>query len=120
MAYLEDTARPGYSRTGTHGGEVKTFDDGVARCAREIMFLSQINDITKTSQDLLHAYVTHEREGGVAKAGTIQHAWDRLSSDMAFNASTVMIAARQHRHKPGKTFVYRYDGKGKRKAFHGW
>jgi len=39
---------------------------------------------------------------------------------MAFNASVVMVAARQHRHNPGRTFVYRYDGDNKSKAFHGW
>jgi hypothetical protein len=44
-----------------------------------------------TAKDLITSYLEAEQAGGVAKAGTAQHAWDRLASDLAFNASTVMV-----------------------------
>mmetsp|Transcript_815 Transcript_815/g.2193 ORF Transcript_815/g.2193 Transcript_815/m.2193 type:complete len:505 (-) Transcript_815:20-1534(-) len=120
QAFCPFPAAPGHSAPSTFGGEVKTMEDAVARCAREIMSLGKVTDPVLTAQKLIACYISAEQEGGVAKAGTMQHVWDRLSSDMAFNASTIMVATRRHQHNRGKTFVYRYDGRNNSRAFHGW
>ena len=62
-----------------------------------------------------------EAEGsGAGERGSPQHVWNRLASDMSFNASTVMLVSRQTKHNPDTTYAYRFDGFNQRNAFHGW
>jgi len=103
----------------TYGGKVNNVEQAIARCAREFMGLGRIDPVA-SAERLVHSYVSAEREGGFAPAGSVQHAWDRLASDLAFNAPAVMVAARQHQHNPGNLYVFRYEGNNKRRSFHGW
>jgi len=95
-----------------------TVEDGVARLATELVGLRSLVSPVTRAQSLFEGYFSAERGGGMAQAGTVQHAWDRLCSDMIFGASTVMVAARQHQHNPGGTFVYRYEGESGRNSYH--
>jgi len=106
----------------TFGARVDSEDDAIKRAHWFFMGWGKLGTRTRrTAEELVAAYAAAEGEaGGAAPAGSIQHVWNRLASDMAFNASTVMVAARQARHRPDETFAYRFDGFGNRNAFHGW
>ena len=75
----------------------------------------------EVAKALVAAYRESESGGsGAAEQGTPQHVWNRLASDMSFNASTVMLVSRQTNHNPNTTYAYRFDGFNQRNAFHGW
>ena len=83
--------------------------------------LDQRGGRRKVAENLVSAYAEAEGEGsGAAPKGSPQHIWNRLASDLAFGASTVMVAGRQSKHNPDHTWTYRFDGFSNRNAFHGW
>ena len=61
------------------GGKATTVDEAVLRCELEL-FATGVGPLKlrDTAEALVTAYMAAEQTGGVAKAGTPQHAWDRL------------------------------------------
>jgi len=126
-AFRENPEDPHVTAPMTFGARVDSIEDAVDRAHWFFMGwgrLGEIGGARRNAEELVHAYADAEGgSSGAAPEGTVQHAWNRLASDMAFNASTVMVASRQARHsqkRGARTFAYRFDGFGNRNAFHGW
>ena len=122
--FRADKSDPEVSAALTYGSKVDCWEDVENRTAWFFMGCGALNKLgggQKVAKDLVSAYRESESaSSGAAAQGTPQHIWNRLASDMSFNASTVMLVSRQAKHKPSTTFAYRFEGFNKRNAFHGW
>jgi para-nitrobenzyl esterase len=107
----------------TYGAKVDSLDDAARRAHWFFMGWGRLEPLgggRAVAENLVNAYYDAEADGsGAAEKGSPQHVWNRLASDLAFNASTVMVAARQAMHRDD-TYTYRFDGFNNRNAFHGW
>ena len=123
-AFRENPADPETTAALTYGARVGSVEDAVRRAHWFFMGwggLESLGGPERVAEGLVHAYADAEQNGsGAASRGSVQHVWNRLASDLSFNASTVMVAARQARRNPVGVFSYRFDGFNNRNAFHGW
>ena len=122
--FRADKSDPEVSAALTYGARVNSWEDVEARAAWFFMGYGPLKSMgggQEVAKALVAAYRESESGGsGAAEQGTPQHVWNRLASDMSFNASTVMLVSRQTNHNPNTTYAYRFDGFNQRNAFHGW
>ena len=122
-AFRPDPHNPEVSAPMTFGARTHSIEDAVRRCEWFFMGLGKLKSIggkRVVAEKLVATYCeTEAGDAGAASKDSPQHIWNRLASDMAFGASTVMVASRQAKHNPA-TWSYRFDGFNKRNAFHGW
>jgi carboxylesterase type B len=122
--FRADKSDPEISAALTYGAKVETWEDVEKRAAWFFMGYGPLKSNgggEGVAKRLVESYRVSEAAGsGAAEEGTPQHVWNRLASDMSFNASTVMLVSRQSKHNPGNTYAYRFDGFNRRNAFHGW
>ena len=122
--FRADKTDPEISAALTYGAKVNTWEDVEKRAAWFFMGYGPLKSAgggEEVAKGLVESYRLSEADGsGAGELGSPQHVWNRLASDMSFNASTVMLVSRQAKHKPNTTFAYRFDGFNQRNAFHGW
>jgi len=122
--FRADKADPEISAALTYGAKVNTWEDVEKRAAWFFMGYGPLKSVgggEEMAAGLVESYRLSEAEGsGAGERGSPQHVWNRLASDMSFNASTVMLVSRQTKHNPDTTYAYRFDGFNQRNAFHGW
>ena len=122
--FRADKRDPEVSAALTYGSKVESWEDVERRAAWFFMGYGPLKSGgggEASASQLVEAYRLSEGEGsGAGERGSPQHVWNRLASDMSFNASTVMLVSRQSKHRPDTTYAYRFDGFNQRNAFHGW